>query len=208
LTHHRRGRWTGHSQIVALLVALALVAVGCQGTSGGAPSAKPQAAAPPAAAPTSAAPSVASQAAPAPPAPEKASFRLDLVASGYHAPLVLAMARGYYADQGLDLEIGDGRGSTTTVRVVGAGTDTFGMASQATMALAVAEGVPVRAIAGIIQKMPEGIISIQEAGISTPKDLEGRTMAYTPGSSGELLFPAFAAATGIDAARVNQVTVE
>ncbi len=206
--HPSRGRRPPH--LLALVATLALLVLGCQSPSGGAPSAKPQAAGPPAAAPQAAsAPTAAPQpAAQAAPAREKATFRLDWVASGYHAPFFLALARGYYTDQGLDLEIGDGRGSTTTVRVVGAGTDTFGMASQATVALAIAEGVPVRAIAGIIQKMPEGIISLQETGITTPKDVEGRTMAYTPGSSGELLFPAFAAATGIDESRVAQVNVD
>jgi NitT/TauT family transport system substrate-binding protein len=76
------------------------------------------------------------------------------------------------------------------------------------MALSVAEGVPVKAIAGMIQKMPEAVISLAESNIKTPKDVEGKRMAYTAGSSGELLFPAFAAANGVDESKVTKLTVE
>jgi NitT/TauT family transport system substrate-binding protein len=76
------------------------------------------------------------------------------------------------------------------------------------MALAVAEGVPVKAVAGYLQKMPDGILSLAETGIKTPKDLEGKTFAFQPGGSGEVLFPAFAQANGIDESKVKKLTVD
>lgn len=139
---------------------------------------------------------------------ENVSLRLDWLPTGYHAPFFLALARGYYAGQGLAVDIQDGRGSSLTVKLVGAGTATFGLASLATMSLAVAEGAPLRAVAGIIQKMPDGIISLVEADIRSPKDLEGKRMAFTPGSSSELLFPAFALAAGVDDSKVVKITLE
>src|SRR6059036_3483116 len=60
---------------------------------------------------------------------EPATLRLDWLASGYHVPFFLALERGYYRDHGIDLQIFDGKGSTTTVQVVASGADTFGAAN-------------------------------------------------------------------------------
>jgi NitT/TauT family transport system substrate-binding protein len=148
--------------------------------------------------------------APTPEAPTvvQATLRLDWVPTGYHAPFFLALERGYYRDAGIELDVLDGQGSGTAIQLVGAGTETFGLASLSTMTLAVGEGAPVQAIAGMLERMPEAIISIAGSGITEPKDVEGKRMAYTAGSSGEVLFPAFAAANGIDESTVVQVTME
>jgi NitT/TauT family transport system substrate-binding protein len=137
-----------------------------------------------------------------------ATLRLDWVPTGYHAPFFLALERGYYRDAGIDLQILDGEGSGTAIQLVGAGAETFGLASLSTMTLGVGEGAPVRAIAGMLQRMPEGVISIAGSGITEPTDVEGKRMGYTAGSSGEVLFPAFAQANGIDLSTVQQVTVD
>jgi NitT/TauT family transport system substrate-binding protein len=137
-----------------------------------------------------------------------ATLRLDWVATGYHAPFFLALDRGYYRDAGVDLQVLDGQGSGTAIQLVGAGTETFGLASLSTMTLAVGEGAPVRAIAGMLQRMPEGVISLAGTGITEPSAVEGKRMGYTAGSSGEVLFPAFANANGIDDTTVQQITVD
>src|SRR5579872_7057368 len=90
---------------------------------------------------------------------EPATLRLDWLASGYHVPFFLALERGYYRDQGIDLQIFDGKGSTTTIQVVASGTDTFGAANLTTMTLGIARGLPLVAVAGLIQKSPDSVIS-------------------------------------------------
>src|SRR5262245_56652713 len=60
---------------------------------------------------------------------QPATLRLDWLASGYHVPFFLALERGYYREHGIDLQIADGKGSTTTIQVVASGSDTFGAAN-------------------------------------------------------------------------------
>ncbi len=48
-----------------------------------------------------------------------------------------------------------------------------------------------------------GILSLKEANITQPKDLEGKTLGTTSGSADYALWPGFVAATGIDADKVK-----
>ena len=139
---------------------------------------------------------------------EPATLRLDWLASGYHVPFFLALERGYYRDQGVDLKILDGKGSTTTIQVVASGTDTFGAANLTTMTLGVARGMPLVAVAGLIQKSPDSIISLAGAGISKPKDMEGKRGGFVPTSASDRIFPAFAKAAGVDINKITKLQIE
>ncbi len=56
------------------------------------------------------------------------SFRLNWYLGGLHVPFYYGKEKGYYAAEGIDLTINEGRGSANTVQVVAAGSDTFGLA--------------------------------------------------------------------------------
>ena len=136
------------------------------------------------------------------------SLRLDWVPTWYHGVFYLALNRGYYSDAGLNMTIGQGRGSATTAQVVGSGTETFGLMDMSTMMLAIGSGAPLVAIGGLMQRSPEAVISLVSANIKTPKDVEGKRWGFTAGSSGETIFKLFAARNGIDESKLGRVTVD
>lgn len=137
------------------------------------------------------------------------TLRLDWNPVARHGAFHLALERGYFEEEGLDVRILDGIGSAAAVQLVGAGADDFGLASLGTMAAAVAnEDVPVRAIAGLVQEVPDNVFSLAESGIEDLEDLEGTVWGAPPASSGTVLFPAVAAAAGIDMDTIEQVTIE
>lgn len=138
---------------------------------------------------------------------EHATLRLDWWAGANHAPIFLAAARGYYRDEGIDLEILDGKGSLATIQSLAAGSDRIGMASLSTMAVAVGKGVPLKAIAGFVQKAPDAVIALKGSGITRPKDVEGKRWGVVPDASFARTFPAFAAANGIDMSKIVKVQV-
>lgn len=138
---------------------------------------------------------------------EPVSVRLDYLPGADHAPIFLAFARGYYKDEGLEVEIRDGTGSVATVQTVGSGADLIGLASLTTMTLSIPKGVPLVAVAGIIQKTPNSVISLSGSGILKPKDVEGKRWGFSPDDAGRLLFEAFAAANGVDIDKVIKVQV-
>ncbi len=140
-------------------------------------------------------------------APEHLILRLDWLAGATHMPIFLAAARGYYKDQGIDLEILDGKGSLATIQSVAAGNDRIGIASLPNMAIAVSKGLPLKAIAGFVQKAPDAVIALKGSGITRPKDVEGKRWGVVPDASFARSFPAFAAANGIDMGKVVKVQV-
>jgi NitT/TauT family transport system substrate-binding protein len=142
------------------------------------------------------------------PALHPATLRLDWLASGYHTPFFLALERGYYRAAGIDLQIADGKGSTTTIQTVASGSDTFGAANLSTMALGIARGMPLVAIAGLIQKSPDSVISLAGAGINSPKDMEGKRGGFVPTSASDRIFPAFAKSAGIDMQKIIKLQME
>jgi NitT/TauT family transport system substrate-binding protein len=133
------------------------------------------------------------------------SLRLDYLPQGYHAPLFYGLAKGYYRAQGIDLKIADGKGSNTSLQAVAAGNDTIVLANYAAMAQSTTQGMPVVAIGGLIQRLPDALIALKGSGIRKPKDLEGKTGSSPPTSAAYKLFPAFALATGIDLNKIKVV---
>lgn len=136
---------------------------------------------------------------------EKVSVRLDFLAAGYHSAIFLAQERGYYREQGLDVDIQDGKGSLVTIQAVASGNDLIGLATASTIALAASKGVPVVAVAGVMQKSPEAILMLKGSGISRPKDVEGKKWGFIPGDSGARIFEAVAALHKVDLSKVTKV---
>lgn len=82
----------------------------------------------------------------------------------------LAHARGYYADEGLDVTF-DYNFETDVVQRVAQGTLQFALASGDSVLLARAQGLPVVAVMTNSQRFPTVFFSKTEANITTPKDL-------------------------------------
>jgi NitT/TauT family transport system substrate-binding protein len=114
--------------------------------------------------------------------PIPATLRLDWVPGSHHIGPVLAAQRGYYAAEGINLEVKPGRGSGSTVQVVATGGDLFGFADAGTMAIAASKGAPVIMVANTTPRGPVGIITLGKQ-IGSPKELEGKTIGAVPGGA-------------------------
>jgi NitT/TauT family transport system substrate-binding protein len=128
---------------------------------------------------------------------DKVVLLLNWYNYGEHGPFYLGLARGYYREEGIDLEIQEGRGSGPTIQAVGAGSAQFGYADVGTAIRAVTRGAPVHFVGVLVQTSPMGLIGLAEKNIREPKDLVGKTVAMTPGGAVDTIFQAFAKATGL-----------
>ena len=137
-------------------------------------------------------------------APAKVSFRLDFFLNEAHSGVFAAVDRGYYAAEGIELDLKPGQGSVSTVQQVAAGNDTFGLVSAVAMTQQIARGADVLMIASPRQVFDGGIIYWPDRGISNPKSLEGKTMALTAAGFVALLLPEWARRTGVDLDKVNR----
>jgi NitT/TauT family transport system substrate-binding protein len=139
---------------------------------------------------------------------KKVTLRLDWKAYGAHAPFAWAVDRGLYRDEGLEVELLEGTGSGTGVKLIANGSDTFGLIDYSIVAIGVDKGMPVKGIFGVMQKGTLAVITTEEAGIRSPKDLAGKRLASSMSGSGATMFPAFLTVNGLKPDDVAQVRVE
>lgn len=110
-------------------------------------------------------------------ATEKVMLRLHWKLSAMHVPFVVAMDKGFYKEEGIDITIKEGTGSTATLKIIGAGQETFGIAGTNVTVKGIAREVPVFQIMVVEASKQQGILSRPEAKINEPKDLIGKTIA-------------------------------
>jgi NitT/TauT family transport system substrate-binding protein len=136
-------------------------------------------------------------------------FILDFMPDGFHSPYYVALDKGFFAEEGLNVKISRGYGSGDTVLKLAAGQYDIGLA--AIGALITARANENAAVKGIMLYLTRDMLSIwvrEEGKINTPKDLEGKTITTTPGNGHFVMFPAFAKGAGIDATKIKWVTVD
>lgn len=123
--------------------------------------------------------------------------RLDWSPWGDQVPFHLAVKKGWYAKQGLDVQLEDGNGSVSTVQIVGNGDYDVGHASLATMAIARSKGLQVKAVAGFIRQNDIGLMIGKDTGVNSPKDLKGKKLTFTAGSLETPFLDRFISAGGL-----------
>src|SRR5881392_4145219 len=114
---------------------------------------------------------------------DKVVLLLNWYTYSEHAPFYLGKERGFYDQEGIDLDIQEGRGSGVTVQAVAANTATFGYVEVPTMIKAAAKGAPVKSVGVALQLSPMSVMGFADKNIRTPKDIAGKTVAITPGDS-------------------------
>ncbi len=99
-----------------------------------------------------------------------------------YAPLYVAAERGYFAEEGLEIEF-DYSFETDGMALVGANEVPFALVGGEQVILARAQDLPVVYILEWFQKYPIALVSRAEAGIKEPQDLIGRSVGL-PGFFG------------------------
>jgi NitT/TauT family transport system substrate-binding protein len=120
----------------------------------------------------------------------------------------VAQQMGFWKSRGLEVRIDRGFGSGKVCIPVDQGLYDFGIVDFASLLNCAARGVDIIAIAGLWPRSPVGIFSLQESRITSPKALEGQTVAFEAGSTDFQLWPAFVKATGIDDRKVTKLTLD
>ncbi|AWB94814.1 thiamine biosynthesis protein [Agromyces badenianii] len=125
---------------------------------------------------------------------------------GRDAYVYVAEELGYFDEVGIDITIEPGSGSVDVMKLIASGSADFGPVDFSAAVVTVAnEDLPVTAVAAIQQRTLAAIVTLEGYGIESPKDLEGKTIADQPGSTNEVIFPAYAEKAGIDASTVSHV---
>ena len=113
-------------------------------------------------------------------APTTAPFEVIRLPMGYipnvqFAPFYVAAERGFFADEGIELEF-DYSFETDGMKLVGAGELPFSLQSGEQVPIARAQGLPVVYVLQWWQRFPVVVASLADRNIITPADLHGKSI--------------------------------
>lgn len=104
---------------------------------------------------------------------KKVDFILDWAVNTNHTGLFVAKEKGYFAEEGIDLDIKPAPEDSTSDLIIN-NKAPFGIYYQDTMANKLSKGAGITAVAAIIEHNTSGVISLKKSGITEPKDLTGK----------------------------------
>ncbi|WP_327589864.1 ABC transporter substrate-binding protein [Nonomuraea sp. NBC_00507] len=138
---------------------------------------------------------------------EKVTYLTSFGNFGRDAYAWVAKDKGFFREAGLDVDIKPGGGTGDNIAKIEAGAAMFTPVDLTGLLLARGNGgaKSVVVVAGIQQRTMAALISLEGNGIAKPKDLEGKTLADSPGSVVRNLFPTYAKLAGVDATKVTWV---
>lgn len=135
---------------------------------------------------------------------EKATVVLDWLPGGTKAIIYVAVAQGFFAQEGLEVTIEHGRGTTDAMTKLAVGNVQFATGGMSSLYEAIAESkIPIKAVMSFFSKQPDALFVVKDSKIKTIKDVAGATVGTTTFTSSNTLWPVFLAKNGIDANNVK-----
>ncbi|MGE5396159.1 MAG: ABC transporter substrate-binding protein [Chitinophagales bacterium] len=137
---------------------------------------------------------------------DKVTVLLDWTPNTNHTGIYVADQLGYYRKQGIEVKIVQ-PSSGGAAELVAAGQGDFGFSYQEEVTIARTKGLPIKAIAAVIQHNTSGFASPSGKGIKTPKDFEGRTYGGWGSPAEEAMIKALTSQVKADFSRVKIVNI-
>jgi NitT/TauT family transport system substrate-binding protein len=108
------------------------------------------------------------------------SFQLNWEPNGFQAPYFLARERGFYDEEGLDVEFVEGHGSPFAAEEAARGRADFALSGASAVLSVTSQGHEPLAVAAVTQKTPAAVYSLRDVfgePLEDPSQLAGRTVA-------------------------------
>lgn len=121
-------------------------------------------------------------------------------------PWVVAMQKGWYKQAGLNIKYEFPSTPADPARFIGIGQADVTVSYTPDLLTAKSKGLDVKALASVFDRNVEGIEVWGNSGITTPKQLEGKTVAIYDFPMAQLNWKTFSQYYGIDASKVHKVS--
>ena len=132
-------------------------------------------------------------------------FALDWRFEGPAAPYVVAIDKGYYKAEGLEVTIDPGASSVEGINRVASGAYEVGFADINSLVKYRDDvrNLPVKAVMMVYDTPAFAIITLKKAGITSPKGMEGKTLGAPAADGAYAQWPIFVQANKIDTSKVK-----
>jgi NitT/TauT family transport system substrate-binding protein len=136
-------------------------------------------------------------------------FSLDWKFEGTQAPFLVALDKGYFKAEGLDVTVDTSGGSVEPINRIASGTYDMAFADFNSMIKFRDQNPqnPVKAVYMVYSNPPFAIVGRKSRGISDPKSLEGKKLGAPAPDGAYAQWPIFVAANGIDASKVTIMNI-
>jgi NitT/TauT family transport system substrate-binding protein len=137
-------------------------------------------------------------------------IQLDWVIQGTHAPYFVALEKGYFEEEGLNVTLDAGKGATNVAVNVASRAYDFGWVDLPNMIRFNAQNPdsPLIAVYMSFDETPLAVITVKSADIRTPADLDGKKIAGGPGTAVHDTISILLKAAGAENVKVDWVAVQ
>lgn len=138
---------------------------------------------------------------------QKVTLMLDWYPNAVHSFLYTALEKGYFKDQGLDVNIQMPADTNDPLKLVAAGRIDMALSYEPEIVMARDQKIPVKSFAAIVRH-PLNVLMVPAGGqVQSPKDLAGKTVGYPSTSLDEAIVHTMVKTDGGDPNQVKMVDV-
>ncbi|OMD46909.1 ABC transporter substrate-binding protein [Paenibacillus borealis] len=139
--------------------------------------------------------------------PHKLTIMLDWYPNAVHSFLYAAQQNGYFAEEGLEVDIQMPADSNDALKLVAAGKADLALSYQPQVLMARSEGIPVKSVAALVRHPLNHLLVPAESAITGPKKLTGKNAGYSSIPLYEAMLRTMVKYDGGDPASLNLIDV-
>lgn len=140
-------------------------------------------------------------------AADKMTLLLDWFINPDHGPIIVAQEMGYFADQGLEVEIVPPADPSAPPRLVAAGQADLAVSYQPQLHLQIHEGLPLKRVGTLVATPLNCLLVLKDGPIATPADLEGKKIGFSVAGVEEAILGAVLGNYGVSLDDIELINV-
>lgn len=140
-------------------------------------------------------------------AADKMTLLLDWFVNPDHGPIIIAQENGYFADQGLEVEIIAPADPADPPKLVAAGKGDLAVSYQPALHLQVAEGLPLKRVGTLVATPLNCLLVLEDGPIKNISDLKGKKVGFSVAGVEEALLGTILKTNGLSLDDVELVNV-
>jgi putative hydroxymethylpyrimidine transport system substrate-binding protein len=140
-------------------------------------------------------------------AADKVELLLDWFINPDHGPLIVAQQKGYFAEQGLEVNLVEPADPSMPPKLVAAGKADMALTYQPQLHVMVGEELPLTRIGTLIATPLNSLVVLDKGPIKTLADLKGKKVGYSVGGYEEALMRAMLKPHGLTLDDIEMVNV-
>lgn len=112
-------------------------------------------------------------------AEDQMTVLLDWFINPDHGPIIVAQENGYFAEQGLEVEIVPPADPSAPPRLVAAGQADLAVSYQPQLHLQIHEGLPLKRVGTLVATPLNCLLVLEDGPIKSPADLKGKKIGFS-----------------------------